>query len=146
VLALPTYREGFPNVPLEAQAAGVPVVTTRVTGAVDSVLDGVTGKLVAAQDVSALAEALMELLGNPERRKRMGKVASAWVEHRFRRELVWEELVKDYRRILGRSGDREIEKALSAGEGEKDRGIGKSGDREIGQASSAGEGAHGPQG
>lgn len=100
VLALPTYREGFPNVPLEAQAAGVPVVTTRVTGAVDSVLDGVTGKLVPAQDADALAEALIELLGNPEKRKQMGKVAAAWVEDRFRRELVWEELVKDYRRIL----------------------------------------------
>jgi glycosyltransferase involved in cell wall biosynthesis len=146
VLALPTHREGFGLVSIEAQAAGVPVVTTRVTGAVDSVLDGVTGRLVPAQDAEALAEALIELLGNPEKRKRMGKLASAWVEDRFRRELVWEELVKDYRRILGRSGDREIEKALSAGEGEKDRGIGKSGDRGIAQASSAGEGAHGPQG
>jgi glycosyltransferase involved in cell wall biosynthesis len=108
VLALPTYREGFPNVPLEAQAAGVPVVTTRVTGAVDSVLDGVTGKLVPAQDAEALAQALIELLGNPEKRKQMGKLAASWVEDRFRRELVWEELVKDYRRILQRSGDRVI--------------------------------------
>jgi len=42
VLALPTYREGFPGVPLEAQASGVPVVTTTATGAVDSVVDGET--------------------------------------------------------------------------------------------------------
>jgi glycosyltransferase involved in cell wall biosynthesis len=101
VLALPTYREGFPNVPLEAQAAGVPVVTTRVTGAVDSVIDGVTGLLVPAQDADALAQALIELVGHPERRKQMGRAAAEWVEERFRRETVWAELVKDYRRILG---------------------------------------------
>src|SRR5207302_3183011 len=94
VLALPTYREGFPNVPLEAQAASVPVVTTRVTGAVDSVIDGVTGRLVPAQDADALAAALIELLSHPEKRKKMGKMAAQWVEDRFRRELVWDELVK----------------------------------------------------
>ena len=108
VLALPTYREGFPNVPLEAQAAGLPVVTTRVTGAVDSVIDGITGLLVPAQDADALAAALIELLGNRERRAAMGKMAAQWVEDRFRRETVWEELVKDYRRILDGSGDRDI--------------------------------------
>ena len=130
VLALPTYREGFPNVPLEAQAASVPVVTTRVTGAVDSVIDGVTGRLVPAQDADALAAALIELLSRPEKRKKMGKMAAQWVEDRFRRELVWEELVKDYKRILKRSGDPVI---------------GRSGDLNLDHADSAGEGAHGPE-
>jgi len=100
ILALPTYREGFPNVPLEAQAAGVPVVTTRVTGAVDSVLDGVTGLLVPAQNDAALAEALAELLCSAGRMRYMGKVAADWVHDRFRRETVWDALVEDYRRIL----------------------------------------------
>ena len=109
VLALPTYREGFGLVSIEAQASGVPVVTTRVTGAVDSVIDGITGTLVPAQDSDALAEALIALLRHPEKRKQMGKLAAQWVEDRFRREKVWEELVQDYRRILGNSGDRQTE-------------------------------------
>ncbi len=103
VLALPTYREGFPNVPLEAQASSVPVVTTRVTGAVDSVLDGITGLLVPAQDEAALAEALTELLGNRDRMRYMGRVARDWVEDRFRREAVWQALVEDYQRLLRKS-------------------------------------------
>jgi glycosyltransferase involved in cell wall biosynthesis len=148
VLALPTYREGFPNVPLEAQAASVPVVTTRVTGAVDSVIDGVTGRLIPAQDADALAAALIELLSRPERRKKMGKMAAQWVEDRFRRELVWEELVKDYRRILQKPftkkdtkerEERELPRMnADDADQETDRGIGTSGDREIGKASSAG--------
>jgi len=143
LLALPTYREGFPNVPLEAQASGVPVVTTRVTGAVDSILDGVTGRLVPAQDAEALAEALIELLGNPERRKRMGKLAAAWVEDRFRREAVWEELVKDYRRILQKSFTTEDTEDAEEGKGlprmNTDR-TDQERDREIGKAKSTAEG------
>jgi lipopolysaccharide/colanic/teichoic acid biosynthesis glycosyltransferase len=100
VLAFPTRREGFGLVSIEAQAAGVPVVTTRVTGAMDSVLDGVTGNLVAAQDADALAEALIGLLGNPEKRKQMGNLAATWVEGRFRREAVWEALIADYDRMV----------------------------------------------
>ena len=45
IFVLPTHREGFPNTVLEAQAAGLPVVTTVATGAVDAIEDGVTGLL-----------------------------------------------------------------------------------------------------
>ncbi|HEX3159225.1 MAG TPA: glycosyltransferase family 4 protein, partial [Gemmatimonadaceae bacterium] len=48
LVALPTYREGFPNVPLEAAAMALPVVATRVPGCVDAVADGATGTLVPA--------------------------------------------------------------------------------------------------
>jgi lipopolysaccharide/colanic/teichoic acid biosynthesis glycosyltransferase/glycosyltransferase involved in cell wall biosynthesis len=100
VLALPTHREGFGLASIEAQATGLPVVTTRVTGAVDSVVDGVTGLLVAVQDEAALADALCALLEDPARMKHMGQTAAEWVSDRFDREMVWEELIKDYRRIL----------------------------------------------
>ena len=58
VLALPTYREGFPTVALEAQAAAKPVVATRSTGVVDAVVDGITGILVPIGDIQALSRAL----------------------------------------------------------------------------------------
>src|SRR5690606_32449121 len=54
VLCLPTLREGFPNVVLEAAAMGLPVVTTDATGAVDSVRDGATGWLCKAGDPETL--------------------------------------------------------------------------------------------
>jgi lipopolysaccharide/colanic/teichoic acid biosynthesis glycosyltransferase len=100
VLALPTYREGFPNVPLEAQSSAVPVVTTTATGAVDSVLDGITGRLAPPGDEAALAAALHELLIDPEKSRRMGRAAADWVRARFRQEVVWEALIADYNRIL----------------------------------------------
>jgi lipopolysaccharide/colanic/teichoic acid biosynthesis glycosyltransferase len=116
VLALPSYREGFPNVPLEAQAASVPVVTTTVTGAVDSVLDGTTGRLVPPRDEAALADALRELLDDPEKCRRMGEAGTDWVRAQFAQEFVWEALIADYNRVLRetplQSGIRGVVKSI----------------------------------
>lgn len=100
VLVLPTFREGFPGVPLEAQASAVPVITTRATGAVDSVIDGVTGILVRVGDATALAEAVGKLLGDPELRTRMGRAGRERMERDFRPEAVWDALVRLYRDLM----------------------------------------------
>jgi glycosyltransferase involved in cell wall biosynthesis len=100
VLAFPTYREGLSVVCLEAQASGIPVVTTTATGARDSVLDGITAKLVPPRDEAELAAALQELLTHPEKRQRMGNAGATWVKQQFRRELISDAVVEDYRRIL----------------------------------------------
>lgn len=88
VMVLPTWREGFPNAVLEAAASGVPVITTHATGARDSVLPEVTGLLVPPGDPSAIAEAVLTLLKDVARRRRMGWAAREWVSECFPRERV----------------------------------------------------------
>jgi lipopolysaccharide/colanic/teichoic acid biosynthesis glycosyltransferase/glycosyltransferase involved in cell wall biosynthesis len=100
LLVLPTFREGFPGVPLEAQASAVPVVTTRATGAVDSVNDGVTGILVPVGDATTLAEAVGKLLADSELRIRMGQAGRERMEKDFHPEIVWDALVKLYRLLM----------------------------------------------
>ena len=100
VLALPTYREGFPQVPLEAQASGVPVVTTTATGAIDSVIDGVTGLLVPVGDSGALAAAIGKLLADDELCSRMGRTGRGWMERDFRPEARWKAQAHLYRELL----------------------------------------------
>lgn len=100
ICVLPTYREGFPGVPLEAQAAGIPVVTTEATGAIDSVLDGQTGSIVPVADVDALSGAINRLLGDPSLRKRMGEAGSTWVEAVFGQEIVWAAIEQAYKKEL----------------------------------------------
>jgi len=83
VMVLPTWREGFPNVVLEAAATGVPVITTISTGSRDSVLPEVTGLLIPPGHPEAIVEAVLTLLGDPERRRRMGAAARYWVQEHF---------------------------------------------------------------
>jgi glycosyltransferase involved in cell wall biosynthesis len=104
ILVLPTHREGFPNVVLEAQAAARPVVTTRATGASDSVCDGVTGLLVPVGDAVALADALMKLLSDRELAQRMGRAGRERVIREFSHEAVWEALAELYRELLHQQG------------------------------------------
>lgn len=72
---LASHTEGLPNAVLEAMAAGVPVVATRVGGVPELVEDGVTGLLVPPRDPPALAEALAHLAGDADLRVRMGAAA-----------------------------------------------------------------------
>jgi glycosyltransferase involved in cell wall biosynthesis len=79
VLILPTYREGFPNVVLEAAASGVPAIATECTGARDSVISEVTGLLIPPESSDAITNAVLNLFANSSKRKRMGKAARRWV-------------------------------------------------------------------
>ncbi len=100
VLALPTYREGFPTVALEAAAAAKPVVATRATGAVDAVVDGITGLLVPVGDAQALTEALGRLLAAPGLARRMGRAGEEHVRREFPPEPIWRELAALYWGLL----------------------------------------------
>lgn len=89
LLVLPTYREGFPNVVLEASAAGIPVVTTNATGAVDSVIDHETGIITPVADAQALADAIRLLLRDGELRESYGRAGRRLVEKHYDRQSVW---------------------------------------------------------
>ncbi|MBC3193498.1 glycosyltransferase [Pseudonocardia sp. C8] len=88
VHCLPTWREGFPNVCLEAAGCGLPTVTTDATGAVDSVVPGRTGLVVPVGDACALAAALERLLTAPVERSRLGRAARERAVAEFAAPLV----------------------------------------------------------
>lgn len=86
---LPTMREGFPNVVLEASALGIPTITTTATGARDSVRAGVTGIIVKAGSSEDLADAISSLGNDRSRITLMGKKARAWVSRSFGKKRMW---------------------------------------------------------
>jgi pyridoxal phosphate-dependent aminotransferase EpsN len=103
LLALPTYREGFPYVPMEAAAMELPVVATRVTGCVDAVVHGVTGTLVPPRDAKTLATAIAAYLRDPSLCEQHGSAGRERVERDFRPEPIWQALYEEYLELLGES-------------------------------------------
>jgi len=83
ILCLPSYREGFGTVVIEAAAMGLPTVGTEIYGLTDAVVQGETGLLVPVGDAGALGEAIGLLLSNPERLA----VMSSDARSRARREF-----------------------------------------------------------
>jgi glycosyltransferase involved in cell wall biosynthesis len=100
ILTLPTYREGFPNTPLEAAAMKLPVIITDVDGCPEAVEDGVTGIVVPPQDSSALSEAINKLFQNSQLRKTMGQAGRDRVLKRFKPIIIWEALYENYLKLL----------------------------------------------
>jgi L-malate glycosyltransferase len=96
VYAQPSFQEGMPNSVLEAMASGLPVAATRISGNVDLVFDGDNGLLVPPGDAPAMAEALVALLSDPERARRMGQRSRERVAERYGLDAVIGELIAIY--------------------------------------------------
>lgn len=104
VVVIPSEQEAFPRVALEAMAMEVPVVASSVGGLPEAVEQGVTGILVPPRDIEALANALRELIGKPERRREMGQRGRQRVERLFSLEENVRRTKQVYREVLGLTG------------------------------------------
>jgi len=102
LMVLPSWREGFPNVVLEAAASGVPVIATTCTGSCDAVVPEVTGVLVAPGNPDAIAEAALRLLGDDQLRGRMAGAARKWAVEHFDEQHVLAMTVQFYQELLKR--------------------------------------------
>ena len=102
LLCLPSYREGFGTVIIEAAAMGVPTLGTDIYGIRDAVADNVTGVLVPPKDAVALGRELVRILSAPEILAKMGEAARTRSLANFDADLVNGKLVDEYRRLLVR--------------------------------------------
>ena len=100
VLALPSRREGLPNVLVEALAAGVPAVATPVGGSSEVVIDGRTGWLVPANQPARLAAAIMGVRARPEEARARARAGRAHVRELFDLDRNLDRLEAIARRVL----------------------------------------------
>jgi len=98
----PGSNEGFSNAVLEQMAVGLPTVVTNVGGNAEAVVDGETGRVLAAFDSAALARAVIELHANPATRETMGHAARRRIEQRFSLQQMCAEHASLYRLLCAR--------------------------------------------
>ena len=98
----PTHREGFGNVSIEAQALKVPVITTNVTGAIDTVIDEETGFIVEKGNVEAIVNKIEKLINNEQLRRKLGENGRIHVGNKFSNEIIWNDMEKMYKNFLNR--------------------------------------------
>lgn len=103
ILCLPSYREGFGTVVIEAAAMGVPTLGADIYGLSDAVVQGETGLLVPPRDVEKLGRALEKLLSDAALRTRLGAAAKHRAQALFNADTVCQQLADEYGDLLGKA-------------------------------------------
>jgi glycosyltransferase involved in cell wall biosynthesis len=104
ILVLPSQREGFPMTVLEAMAAGKPVIASSIDGVNESVVNGVSGLLVPPRDAPALAKAILSLITDGDKRRRLGLAGRKEVVDKFSITAMIHAHERVYDGLLNESG------------------------------------------
>lgn len=99
-LVFPSYREGFPNVVIEAGAMGLPSIVTDINGSREIIEDGKNGVIVPIKDVEALLQAMRRFVESPDIVAQLRKNARAMIAERFEQSFVRKCLKDYYKEIL----------------------------------------------
>lgn len=89
IFVLPSWREGFPNVPIQAAAMGIPVIVSDATGCIDAVKEGFNGSIFRCKDEEALTNVLLKYIQSPDLRNSQGLNGTTWAKE-FQSEVIWE--------------------------------------------------------
>lgn len=99
VLTFPSYREGFPNVVMQANAMGLPAIVTNINGCNEIIQDGLNGKIVSAKSISELKVAIKELLEDSSLRSKLTQNARKLIQMKYERTQFWQILLKEYKEL-----------------------------------------------
>lgn len=100
-LAFPSYREGFPNVVMQAGAMELPAIVTDINGCNEIITEGENGLIIPVKDAAAIQQAMEKMVSNTEAYQTMKANARPLIESCYRQEVVWQALLEEYRRVSG---------------------------------------------
>jgi glycosyltransferase involved in cell wall biosynthesis len=98
-LTFPSYREGFPNVVMQAGAMELPCIVTDINGCNEIIKHKASGLIIPVKDIDALYNAMAFILNNKTEAKSMGVKCRAHIVANFERQVVWEALLEEYNKL-----------------------------------------------
>lgn len=100
VLVFPSYREGFPNVVIEAGAVGLPSIVTDINGSREIIIEGQNGVIVPSHDTQSLYNAMKRMIDNPDERMMLASNSRQMIASRYEQSYVHKCLKNYYKEIL----------------------------------------------
>ena len=113
VLCFPSYREGFPNVVMQAGAMNLPSIVSDINGCNEIIKHGVNGLIIPAKSKESLRDAMQELLLNHTLRQAMTKTARAVITSNYERSFFWSCLLEEYQTLEAQLLDSPISQSSS---------------------------------
>jgi glycosyltransferase involved in cell wall biosynthesis len=99
-LVFPSYREGFPNVPMQAAAMGCPMILSDINGCNEIVEHKKNGLLVPAKNASALYEAMVLMRNDDESVQQYVRLSLALIREKFDNKTIWKLIEREYRNLI----------------------------------------------
>jgi glycosyltransferase involved in cell wall biosynthesis len=99
IFVFPSYREGFPNVVMQAGAMELPAIVTNINGCNEIIVDGVNGLIIPPKDAATLQETMELLLVDNDLRVRLKSNARKMIVSRYEQKQVWEALLEEYKQL-----------------------------------------------
>jgi len=99
-LAFPSYREGFPNVVMQAGAMGLPSIVSDINGCNEIIVEGENGLIIPPKNVEKLKEKMLTLAGDKNLYIKLKENSRRMIENRYEQSVVWNALLEEYEGLL----------------------------------------------
>jgi glycosyltransferase involved in cell wall biosynthesis len=99
-LVFPSYREGFPNVVMQAGAMELPSIVTDINGCNEIIEEGINGTIIPVKDPKSLFESMLKIVNNESWRNQLISNSRYKIVSRYEQKLVWEAILTEYKKLL----------------------------------------------
>ena len=99
IFVFPSYREGFPNVVMQAGAMGLPNIVTNINGCDEIIEDGKNGLIIKPKNKTELRAAMLKLINNKTLRKKLAANSRKMIVERYEQKYIWNEILKEYQNL-----------------------------------------------
>ncbi|MGJ1205396.1 glycosyltransferase, partial [Sphingobacterium lactis] len=107
-MVFPSYREGFPNVVLQAGAMEVPCIVTDINGSNEIISDGINGVIVPVKDENSLKNAMIRIYNNPDLLMSFKLNTRKIIEEKFDQKYVWTCILEEYQRLINEKNKNNV--------------------------------------
>ena len=98
-LVFPSYREGFPNVVMQAGAMGLPSIVTDINGCNEIIQEGINGTIIPVKNSAAIFEKMQKIMSDKDWKKVQQKNARHLIVSKFEQQVIWESILEEYKNL-----------------------------------------------